>query len=85
MFDPNTVSQIVAVVLMIAPSASDDHLENHSIEVDNYTFEVSEGEHPLSAIDACEELASKVNQLQIHATYEGEVHRTHAWCKPIWD
>lgn len=85
MLDPNTISQLVAVILMVAPSASDNHLENHSVAAS--VWHMKPGMDVSSEIvlyDICEEVASNFNQLGIWATYEGGTYQPHAWCKGIY-
>ena len=76
---PNTVSQLVGVVLMLAPSASDNHLENHSGPV--FMFRT---------YAACEQNAEHINQQHI-LPYRQEIpdmtedtSSVHAWCKGVY-
>lgn len=83
MLDTNTISQLMVVVMMIAPSASDNHLENYSQET-IYRFYTHSGAHPLALWDACEELATSFNKLDLWATFDGEMYQPHAWCRGIY-
>ncbi|CBW46995.1 hypothetical protein [Roseovarius Plymouth podovirus 1] len=83
MLDGNTISQLVSVVMMVAPSASDQHLENHSRET-IYQFHVESGAHELALWDACEELATAFNQLDLWVMYQDTLQQPHAWCKGIY-
>lgn len=83
MLDTNTISQLMVVVMMIAPSASDNHLENYSQET-IYRFYTHSGAQELTLWDACVELATEFNQLDLWVTYEGEMYQPHAWCRSIY-
>ena len=83
MLDPNTISQLVAVVMMISPSSSDIHLENHSEET-IYRFHMESGAHSLALWDACEELSTAFNELDLWVAYEDELHQPYGWCKGIY-
>ncbi|UAT28851.1 hypothetical protein PP753_gp12 [Dinoroseobacter phage vB_DshP-R7L] len=76
MLDPNTVSQLVGVFLMLAPSTSDNHLENYSQPLLMFTTHA-----------ACEQNAESVNQQQIPvvAPDTGELTIVHAWCKGVYE
>lgn len=84
MLDPNTISQLIAVVMMVSPSSSDNHLENHSRDT-IYRFYTESEAHPLALWDACEELAAEFNSLDLWVTYEDKLYQPHAWCKGIYE
>jgi predicted neuraminidase len=75
----DTLSQLVGVMLMLAPSSSDNHVENFSQPL--FIFENHE---------VCKENAKSINQQNIQTIApdfaEGSevITTVYAWCKPIW-
>lgn len=73
--ESETISQLVGVMLMLAPSSSDNHLENFSQPL--LAFET---------VQTCQLSADSLNQQQIQtfAPDTNEITTIHAWCKTIW-
>lgn len=75
MLDPSTVSQLVGVMLMLSPSASDNHLENYSQPLLMFTDHAT-----------CQVNADSLNEQRIEALAPDtdESNIVYAWCKGIY-
>lgn len=78
-----TLSQIIAFVVMIAPSASDDHVENHAQMVTRYHYSTELNGHE-EAKEYCNFQADLLNAQNMQVMFEGQVSTMHAWCRPIF-
>lgn len=73
--ETETLSQLVGVILMVAPSASDNHVENYS--------------YPAVMLEThadCHVVAHSFNesQVQVRLTPTSPVTIAYAWCKPVY-
>lgn len=75
MLDPNAISQFVGVMLMLAPSSTDNHVENYSKPLLMF-----------KTVVVCEKNAASVNDQQIIALTPdtNEENIIYAWCDPQW-
>ena len=78
MLDPDTISTLVAAVLMVAPGTTDDLLENYSLNtVQSY-----------ETMEKCQFYADQFNLTGIVIYWpENQTETTsiaYAWCRGIW-
>lgn len=72
MLDSQTISEVVAVIMMVAPSPTDDHVMNHSVPAVRFETERE-----------CQNARNLFNKIPVTLP-DGQVVQPYYWCNTIW-